>query len=157
MTVEEQEPQSVLEEILHEHDEGRELLVRYEETHYREAIKELYAKLYGHHLGEEQHFFPHVKGADPEAARLIVDLLREHHEIEKLMLDVIEMNSFEERLFMTLKEELLEHMEEEETELFDHAREVLSEAKLRDLLEPFEAVEKAETEKAEQKVNLHRS
>jgi len=142
-----QEPKDVLEEILKDHDEARELFTKTEKSHATKDIKELYAMLYGHHRAEETHVFPDVKKVDQEAKELVADLISEHHEVEsglKVMVNAKKMNHDK---FMEIKAEVYDHMKEEETELFEKARKALTQAQLKQKLEPFEKTEEAEKEK----------
>ena len=137
-----------MEEILKDHDEARELMTKTEKSHAIPDVKEVYATLYGHHRAEERHVFPDVKMVDQEAKELVSELITEHHESESGLKSMIDNKKFDLTKYMEIKVKVYHHMEEEETELFEKARKGLTQAQLKQKLEPFEKTEEAEKEKA---------
>lgn len=142
-----QEPKDVLEEILKDHDEARELFTKIEKKHVIKDLEELYATLYGHHRAEEKHVFSDVKKVDEEAKELVAELISEHHEAESGLKVMVDAQKIDVAKFMEIKGKVYDHMEEEETELFEKAREGLTQSQLEQKLEPFEKTEEAEKEK----------
>lgn len=145
----EEEPQNVLEEIVHEHDEVRTLMTELNGSQEMETVKELFVTIYSHHRAEEEHVFPPLQHSSREADELIQDLLEEHHKTESALQKMIRSGQFDEQSFAEVREELTEHMEEEEEDLFKMARAELGETKLKDVLDPFEETEESAKEKAE--------
>lgn len=144
-----EKPKDVLEEILKDHDEARELFAKLDKNHEIKDVKELYATLYGHHKAEEKHVFPDVKKVDREAKELVEDLITEHHESESGLKSMVDAKKFDAGRFTMIKADVYHHMDEEETELFEKAKEGLKQKELEDKLEPFEKTEESEKEKAE--------
>ncbi len=142
---------NVLNEIKSEHDEIRELLAKikgYERINW-DTVEELYVTLKGHHDAEEAVVFPKVRDVDTEAQELIQHLEEEHDESESKILQLIEAHEFDHEEFEEIIDTITEHMEEEETDLFEKSKKAMSTSELEDALDPFEDAEDKGKEAAE--------
>lgn len=148
------ENMDVLEEIKKEHKEFKTLIKQIESSDgdsKKELFKELYAKVKGHHEAEEHVVFPDVKEkSDDEGKDIVLEMIEEHH-LGTHQLSILERISVDNETwnakFSVLKEVLTHHMEEEEKDLFDQAKKVLSKEELKEKYQPFEdAQEKYEEE-----------
>jgi hemerythrin-like domain-containing protein len=84
---------------------------------------------------EEQIFYPALK-QNPETASLVEHAVDEHQEVKEMLaqMESLTPNSDEfQRLLKKVKEEIQHHVEEEESEMFVKARQVLGESKMEEL------------------------
>jgi hemerythrin superfamily protein len=96
-----------------------------------ELFQELANKLAIHAKIEEQHFYPAVR--EKKTEEMVLEAFVEHTSIKRLLADLLETSSddasFDAKI-KVLKEQVEHHVEEEESELFDAAKQVLSEDEL---------------------------
>src|SRR4051812_43864549 len=80
---------------------------------------------------EEQHFYPAVRG--PRTENLLIDSLREHLEIKRALVDLVQLpvddDSFDQKL-STLRQLVTRHIQADEAELFPLIRRTFSRADL---------------------------
>lgn len=84
---------------------------------------------------EEQIFYPALK-QNPETASLVEHAVDEHQEVKEMLaqMEGLTPNSDEfQRLLKKVKEDIEHHVEEEESEMFVKARQVLGEQKMEEL------------------------
>jgi len=85
---------------------------------------------------EEQHFYPAIRG--PRTENLLIDSLREHLEIKRALVDLVELpindDSFEQKL-STLRQLVTRHIQADEAEMFPVIRRTLSGADLQAIAE----------------------
>ncbi|MBA2570664.1 MAG: hemerythrin domain-containing protein [Chloroflexi bacterium] len=88
-----------------------------------------------HEIIEEEIFYPALK-EHPKAREIVLEGYEEHHVVDMIMAE-LEQTPFEDETwgakFTVMKENIEHHIEEEETEMFKQARQVLDAQELRDL------------------------
>jgi len=93
---------------------------------------------------EEQHFYPAIR--NPRAESLLIDSLREHLEIKRALVDLVQLSvdddSFDEKV-STLRQFVTRHIQADEAELFPLVRRTFSRA---DLLAVAEAMQEEVTQ-----------
>jgi hypothetical protein len=130
-----------------DHDKVKELLEQLESTTER-AVKtrtELFATIKGemmvHETIEEEIFYPELK-AHPKAKDLVLEGFEEHHVVDLLMGELEELDVTDESWgpkALVMKENIEHHIEEEEGEMFDTARQVFDTEELEALGERMAA------------------
>lgn len=107
----------------------------------QDIVDQLIAELSKHAAIEEQFFYPYVKDRIEDAKDIVLESLEEHH-IVKWTLHELEGLKPEDEAFdakmSVLKEMVLHHAQEEETELFPQVRAVLEKEELEVLGEALE-------------------
>jgi len=93
---------------------------------------------------EDQHFYPAIQS--PETESLLIDSLREHLEIKRALVDLVQLSvddgSFDEKV-TTLRQLVTRHIQADEAELFPLVRRTFSRA---ELLTVAEAMQEEVTE-----------
>jgi len=102
----------------------------------REVLfRDIKAELTAHEVIEEELFYPTLRD-HPKAKELVLEGYEEHAVVDRLLQE-LEGTPFEDEKwgprFKVMMENLEHHIEEEEGELFDRAREVLDGAELEEL------------------------
>lgn len=146
----------ILQEIKSEHDEFRKLILKIEKASSQKKkslFDELNIKVHGHHEAEEKILFKDVKSrTDKEGKDVVLEMVEEHN-LATYQLSLLDRTSTENETwdakFSVLKEVLTHHMDEEESELFKQAREVLSKEELKEKYQPFEDKNDEEKKKFE--------
>lgn len=124
-----------------QHDRIRELFASLEARAARPSkaklddVRELISTLTKHSEIEELVFYPAIR-AELDLADDVDESLEEHHAAELLMAELEKLPAEAERYdakITVLKENVLHHIEEEETELFVQVREKLDDERLREL------------------------
>lgn len=141
--------ETILAKLRHEHREIAELLSKIEEADSpkkrRELFLEVKSKLVPHMEGEEQTLYAHLKNDvhDELAEEIAEDADLEHHEIKEYLqrLNLMHPDTKEWlKEFHSFKEHVEQHVREEETELFDEAKEDFTREELIHFAEEFEEV-----------------
>jgi adenylosuccinate synthase len=124
-----------------DHDRVKGILEKLDATTERgvKTREELFAKirreLEVHELIEEEIFYPALK-EHPKAKELVLEAYEEHNVVDMVM-DEIEDVPFEDETwgakFTVMKENLEHHIDEEEGEMFEQARDVFERAELVEL------------------------
>jgi hemerythrin-like domain-containing protein len=138
-------------ELLEEdHRKVKKLLEEGDDTTER-AVKgrtELYAKIKSemevHEAIEEEIFYPALK-EHPKAKEIVLEGYEEHHVVDQIMGELGETSVEDERWgakFSVMKENIEHHIEEEEDEMFEKARQVFSKEELDELGSRMEARKK---------------
>jgi hypothetical protein len=139
--------ETILNKLKQEHRQVEFLMAQIEHCHDVAQKKDLYleleALLLAHMEGEERTLYSELKLLDTDEAafQLANRADQEHRLVKELMasLDQIGIENQEwKRLFDELKMRILEHVEEEETELFAEAKDDFSSDELADFAEEFE-------------------
>lgn len=102
----------------------------------------LRAELLGHAKAEEKVFYPRLK-QDEDLKDLALEAIEEHHEIELLLDELDELEVDDENWtakVKVLQENVEHHVEEEEDELFERAKDLLSEDEATEMCERFDEV-----------------
>lgn len=132
---------SIYEELKRDHDRVRALLKEIEDMSSRaskgreksfETLKEM---MTAHSRAEERTFYSALKSS-PEAKDEALEGYEEHHIVDVLMREIARLDPSDDRWkakFSVLKENIEHHAEEEESEIFDKAREVLSDEEAEEL------------------------
>jgi hemerythrin superfamily protein len=124
-----------------DHDKVKKLLNELESTTERgvKTRQELFATIKGeltiHEVIEEEIFYPELK-AHPKAKEIVLEAYEEHHVVDKLMGELENLPVDDETWgakAKVMKENIEHHIEEEEGEMFQKARQVFDEAELEDL------------------------
>lgn len=136
---------SIYEELKRDHDQVRALLAEIAEMSSRaskgkekhfETLKEMMTV---HSRAEEKVFYAALK-SDAETKDDAIEGYEEHHVVDLLMREIARLDPSDERWkakFSVLKETIEHHAEEEESEIFGKAREVLSVEDAEELGEKF--------------------
>jgi hypothetical protein len=124
-----------------DHKKVKRLLNELETTTERgvKTRQELFATIKGeltlHEIVEEEIFYPELK-AHPKAKDIVLEAYEEHHVVDTLMGELEALDVTDERWgakALVMKENIEHHIEEEEGEMFRHARRVFDSAELDDL------------------------
>ena len=124
-----------------DHDAVKKMLEAGEKTTERgvktrqELLTRIKEELTVHEIIEEEIFYPALK-EHPKAREIVLEGYEEHHVVDMVMAE-LEQTPFEDETwgakFTVMKENIEHHIEEEETEMFKQARQVLDAQELRDL------------------------
>ena len=124
-----------------DHKKVKKLLDEADETDEKavETRQELFSRIKVemevHEAIEEEIFYPALKG-HPDAKEVVLEGYEEHHVVDRIMGDLEDVAFDDERWaakFAVMKENIEHHIEEEEGEMFDAARRILSDAELDEL------------------------
>ena len=138
-----------------DHDKVKKLLTELESTTERgektrsELFATIKAELTVHEVIEEEIFYPELK-AHPKAKDIVLEAFEEHHVVDLLMGELESLDVTDETWgakAIVMKENIEHHIEEEEGEMFKHARNVFDKQELEDLGERMAA--RKETAKQE--------
>jgi iron-sulfur cluster repair protein YtfE (RIC family) len=130
-----------------DHDKVKKLLGRLEETTERaiktreEGFATLKQELTVHELIEEEIFYPALK-EHAEAKEIVLEAYEEHDVVDTILGELEQTPVDDETWkakFTVMKENLEHHIEEEEGEMFNQARQVMEEAELEQLGERMQA------------------
>jgi hypothetical protein len=138
---------NAIELLKDDHDKAKKMLQELEDTTER-AVKtrqELYTKLKSelvvHEAIEEEIFYPALK-EHAEAKELVLEAYEEHNVVDMVMGEIdrtpVEDETWKAK-FTVMKENLEHHIEEEEGEMFEQARDVFDEETLERLGEQMAA------------------
>lgn len=110
-----------------QHRAVEELFQLLRDTGGRHMLVELADTLDGHTMIEEEHFYPALRAADPDG--LVDRAYDDHAEVKHALLEVLQLDPTDDS-YPGMVEELeglvASHVEDEETEIFARARELLS-------------------------------
>ena len=124
-----------------DHDKMRKLLTELETTTERgvKTRQELYSTIKGeltvHEIIEEEIFYPALKD-HPKAKDIVLEAYEEHHVVDTVMAELEDLPVEDETWgakAKVMKENVEHHMEEEEGEMFQKARQVFDRDELDDL------------------------
>lgn len=134
-----------------DHDHVKTILVKLDDTTERaekgreRALANLKTQLQAHETIEEEIFYPALKRF-AEAREIVLEGYEEHDVVDTIMRE-LEATPFDDETwaakFTVMKENLEHHIEEEEGEMFEHARDVMSDEELADLGEQMAARKEA--------------
>lgn len=137
---------NALELLKEDHNKVKKLLEQTDSTTERgvKTRADLFSKIKRemviHEAIEEQIFYPALK-EHAKAKEIVLEGYEEHHVVDQIMAE-LEGVEFESETwgakFTVMKENIEHHIEEEEDEMFDKAREVLSKEELQDLAEKMQ-------------------
>ncbi len=100
-----------------------------------QLLERLKAELTVHEIIEEEIFYPALK-EHPKAKELVLEAYEEHNVVDRIMADLETVSPEDETWgakFTVMKENIEHHIEEEEAEMFEQARQVFDEAELEEL------------------------
>jgi hemerythrin superfamily protein len=106
-----------------------------------ELLNQTRRELQIHSQAEEQIFYPALKALNGDGARLISEAIRDHREIDELLMQLSRLKPREQRFdekFEALIEAVDNHVEREEGEIFRFAEENCSEQELEELGQEIE-------------------
>jgi hypothetical protein len=127
--------------LKHDHEKMKSLLKELEDAaeHGSAKREQLFAtvkeELTVHEAIEEEIFYPALK-EHPKAKELVLEAYEEHGVVDLVMAEIEGLSFDDERWtakFTVMKENIEHHIEEEEKEMFKHARDVFEQAALEDL------------------------
>jgi iron-sulfur cluster repair protein YtfE (RIC family) len=130
-----------------DHDAVKKLLERGDATTERgvktrtELLETIKQELTVHEIIEEEIFYPALK-EHPKAREIVLEGYEEHHVVDTIMGELEQTPVDDETWgakFTVMKENIEHHIEEEEGEMFDKARQVFDADELRDLGSRMEA------------------
>jgi len=134
-------PMDAIQLLKTDHDAVKKMLEAGEKTTERgvktrqELLTRIKEELTVHEIIEEEIFYPALK-EHPKAREIVLEGYEEHHVVDMVMAE-LEQTPFEDETwgakFTVMKENIEHHIEEEETEMFKQARQVLAAQELRDL------------------------
>lgn len=125
---------SAIDMLESQHREVEELFEKYDTAKgnaKRGLFEEIANKLAVHAAIEEKHFYPALKSEDTEDQ--LLEAVEEHLQAKRLIADLLALDPSDESFdakMKVLKEEIEHHVEEEETELFAEAEDLLDEETL---------------------------
>jgi len=138
---EEEDRMDALQLLKQDHDEVKGLLEKLDSTTERgvKTREELFTKvtreLEVHEAIEEEIFYPALK-EHPKAKELVLEAYEEHHVVDNVMAEIRELPYDDEAWgakLTVMKENVEHHIEEEEQEMFEQARDVFSKEELGEL------------------------
>lgn len=124
-----------------DHDKVRRMLVLGEDTTERaektraDVVGKIKEEMLIHERIEEEIFYPALK-EHPKAKEIALEGFEEHHVVDEIMGELEHTDVTDEHWsakFTVMKENIEHHMEEEEGEMFDRARQVFSREELEQL------------------------
>ena len=124
-----------------DHDRVKKMLAEGEETTERaekgrtDLFQKLKAEMVIHERIEEEIFYPTLK-EHPKAKDIVLEGYEEHHVVDEIMGELEATDVTDETWaakFKVMKENIEHHIEEEEGEMFDQARQVFSSDELEEL------------------------
>lgn len=130
-----------------DHDEVKGMLSTLDETTERavktrgETFTKLRSELDIHETIEEEIFYPALK-EHPKTKDIALEGYEEHHVVDTVLGEMLDLDVSDETWtakFTVMKENLEHHIEEEETVMFEQARQVFDEDELDDLGSRMEA------------------
>ncbi|WP_443659779.1 hemerythrin domain-containing protein [Clostridium algidicarnis] len=137
----------ILSEIKKEHENFRKITDEISKTTSRaektreKKFKKLKDDVKAHHESEEYVLFPDLKN-HTESKEITLEGIEEHKVIHYLLDEIDKIKTTDETFsakFSVFKEILEHHMDEEEKDLFEKARKVLSKDKLEEMKDSFES------------------
>src|SRR5262245_23184291 len=133
---------NVLELLKKDHASVRALFTKFDSTSKTDLHKrgDLFAQirrlLQIHYRAEEEIFYPALKSLNGEGQRLALQCLKDHRNVDELLMQLSRLNRtdrhFDEK-FELLAEDVDQHVEDEEGEIFRFAEENFSSQELEDL------------------------
>jgi hemerythrin superfamily protein len=135
----------IYDELKNDHQAVQEMMTRIAEISSRAStskvklFEEMKTALTAHVRAEEKVFYDAIK-RDKRAHDGALEGCEEHHVADLLMREISQLAPSDERWkakFTVLKENVEHHVEEEEGEIWDKAREILDEAEAQELGEAF--------------------
>jgi len=137
--------------LTQDHDQVKTLLTKLDKTTERaekgreRGLATLKTQLQAHETVEEEIFYPALKRF-AQAKDVVLEAYEEHDVVDTIMKE-LEATSYEDEAwtakFTVMKENLEHHIEEEEGEMFDQARQVMSDDELAELGEEMAARKEA--------------
>jgi Hemerythrin HHE cation binding domain len=133
-----------------DHDKVKKILDEGESTTERgvktrtELFETIKAELSIHERIEEEIFYPALKN-HPKAKDIVLEGYEEHHVVDEIMGELEATDVTDETWgakFKVMKENIEHHIEEEEGEMFKHARQVFDATELEDLGRRMEELKK---------------
>ena len=130
-----------------DHKKVRKLLDEGDETTERatkrrtELLEELVTELRIHETIEEEIFYPALE-EHAKTKEIVLEGYEEHHAVDNIVEELIELDPSDETWgakFTVMKENIEHHVEEEEGEMFEKARQVLGDEELDEIGEMMEA------------------
>ncbi|HUG88856.1 MAG TPA: hemerythrin domain-containing protein [Actinomycetota bacterium] len=130
-----------------DHDKVKKILEDLDSTTERgtktreELFGKLRTELQAHEVIEEEILYPALK-ENPKTRELAMEAYEEHHVVDLVMAEIESVSYDDERWgakFTVVKENLEHHIEEEEKEMFDQARQVFDQDELVELGERMQA------------------
>ena len=100
-----------------------------------QLLERIKAELTVHEIIEEEIFYPALK-EHPKAKELVLEAYEEHNVVDRIMADLETVSPEDETWgakFTVMKENIEHHIEEEEAEMFEQARQVFDDAELQAL------------------------
>ena len=133
---------SIYDELKSDHDKVKDLLEQIESASGRtkgKLFRELQTDVTAHSRAEEKVFYDRLKKAQ-DAKDDAMEGYEEHHVVDVLFREMGKLSPSDDQWkakFTVLKENLQHHIEEEEGEFFDKAKEVIDEREAEDLGQKF--------------------
>lgn len=131
--------------LKHDHDEVKELFEKFREAgdtgEKQRILGEILDEIETHSRVEEEVFYPAAMREDPDVESLVRESLEEHHLVATLISELRDMNASDEQFVAkasVLIENVEQHAEEEESELFPSLRDTLGDERLASLGEELE-------------------
>lgn len=137
---------SIYDELKADHDKAKSVLEKLSEMKRPSKAKqkmfdELKLELTVHFRAEEKHFYDRLK-QEKEAKDKVLEGDEEHHVADVLLKELSRLDPADETWqakLAVLKENIEHHIEEEESEIWDEAREILSDEEAEEIGEAFAA------------------
>lgn len=137
--------QTIFEHLTEEHVEFRKMMATLAEQYDEKLFGEFGDELERHQEAEEQTLYAVLRD-DPSTRELVLEGIEEHNAATALLRKLQQQNGGTDTWMakMTvLREQVQHHLEHEETELFDKARNIISDDEAMTLTEEFESKKEA--------------
>lgn len=148
-TTQEGGQRTVIEVLTHDHREVEDMFLELETStdpqRSRDVTDQVIMELVRHSVAEEQYLYPAVRRLVPDGDALADQELREHAEAEETMKELDGMDPGDERFrpaLLKLMQEIRQHVQEEESELFVSLVKSADQQELLDLGSKVEAAKK---------------
>ncbi|MEW5745980.1 MAG: hemerythrin domain-containing protein [Nitrospirota bacterium] len=115
------------------------------ESKAQQLFSQLSRELQIHMEGEEKLFYPSLKDEE-ETHTMILEAIEEHHVIKLLLREMSSMQQGEQWFakLTVLRENVEHHVDEEEGELFDEARDILDESQTSEMAKSMEEMKRSQ-------------
>lgn len=141
----------IFDQLKKDHQDVRQLFAKIEKTNKKQErldlFEELNEKLIAHAHAEEKVFYPALKSksATKDEVKHAID---EHHEAERMLKKIEKMGDPTKKDWMEavqkLRDAVEEHVQEEEQQIFSHARQELADDRLETMTDEFMQVKQQE-------------
>jgi iron-sulfur cluster repair protein YtfE (RIC family) len=131
--------ETIYEVLKNEHDEVLNLFEEALSSGSKDTFNRIKSELQPHLAGEEEVYYPIIKEKH-ELREITLEAFEEHHVAKVLLSELEKMDSSDERWhakLKVLKEGVKHHIDEEQNEMFEKSRKVLSQDKAEEIAQKY--------------------